>query len=76
MYQEYITININPDTGFSRYFDKNYYSSESKYINMLASAVGKNKIINELQIEILILKAYGVSNAQIINILSIFKPAI
>lgn len=76
MYQEYITVNINPDTGFSRYFDKNYYSSESKYINMLATAVGKNKIINELQVEILILKAYGISNAQIINILSIFKPAV
>lgn len=76
MYQDFVTEKINPATGFSHFLDEDYYTSEPQYINMMASAVGKNKIANEVQPQVMILKAYGLSHGQLLDILCVYKPAL
>ena len=75
LYSKFITEEQNPETGLSRYFDKEHYKSELEYRNKLASVSPKNKVIQELQPEILILTAYGVQQSNIKKILSVYRPA-
>ena len=76
IYNEFVEKVINPKTGFSTFLDKGYYTSEQKYVDILATASKNNRIVNELQGKIMTLKAYGVSHANTFKILKIYKPAL
>ena len=76
IYNQFAEKEINPDTGFSRFLDKDYYTSEQQYTNIIATATRNNQIVNELHTEFVLLKAYGISNANVIKILSVYKPAL
>lgn len=73
MYKDFIEKEINPDTGFSHFLDKDYYSFTEDYSNIIAYAKKENNIVNELQAETMMLKAYGISNANVYKILCIYK---
>ena len=75
LYEDFIAEPINPETGVSKYFDKDHYKQERRYINVLAVPSTKNKVVQELQIEALCLIAYGVSQAKIKKIFDIYRPA-
>lgn len=75
LYSEFITEAQNPKTGVSRYFDEDHYKSELSYRDRLAAVSPKNRVIQELQSEILILTAYGVQQSNIKKILDVYRPA-
>lgn len=75
IYDEFITKKINPKTGVSEFFDWGYYTSEQQYADVIASPSKANRVVQELHNEIMILKAYGVSHANIKAILDVYRPA-
>lgn len=75
IYNEFISKEINPKTGVSGFFDKGYYTSEQQYANIIASPSKNNRVVQEVHNEIMILKAYGVSHADIKKILDVYRPA-
>lgn len=76
IYDEYISMKMNPESGVSRYFDNGYYRSELQYKDILACPSKANKIVQELHNEIMILKAYGVAHSNVKNILDVYRPAL
>ena len=75
IYNEFISKEINPKTGVSGFFDKGYYTSEQQYANIIASPSKNNRVVQEVHNEIMILKAYGVSHADVKKILDVYRPA-
>lgn len=76
IYNEFISKEINPKTGVSGFFDKGYYTSEQQYADIIASPSKNNRVVQEVHNEIMILKAYGVSHADVKKILDVYRPAI
>lgn len=75
IYNEFISKEINPKTGVSGFFDKGYYTSEQQYADIIASPSKNNRVVQEVHNEIMILKAYGVSHADVKKILDVYRPA-
>lgn len=75
IYNEFISMEINPKTGVSRFFDFGYYTSEPQYGDVIASPSKANRVVQELHNEIMVLKAYGVSHGNVKNILEVYRPA-
>lgn len=75
IYNEFISKEINLKTGVSGFFDKGYYTSEQQYADIIASPSKNNRVVQEVHNEIMILKAYGVSHADVKKILDVYRPA-
>lgn len=75
IYEDFISKEINPKTGISGFFDKGYYTSEQQYADIIASPSKNNRVVQEVHNEIMILKAYGVSHADVKKILDVYRPA-
>lgn len=75
IYNEFVSKEINPKTGVSGFFDKGYYTSEQQYADIIANPSKNNRVVQEVHNEIMILKAYGVSHADVKKILDVYRPA-
>lgn len=73
-YKKYISEELNPITGVSRFFDINHYNSKGSYKTIIATASQKNYLVNDLKRETLLLKAYGLNNSDTRKVLLVYKP--
>lgn len=74
-YKQFISYNINPDTGVSEVFNKGFYSERGTtfYRNNLPQITKNNRVLYELLVDIMSLVAYGLNHSDTIKILSLWN---